>query len=64
MAGLQAFIEARGEADLGVYSRVLRWEVRPTMATSRTTFGEGTEWQAALAKRKTVYTPAKRKEKW
>lgn len=64
MAGLQAFIEAGGEADLEVYRKVLRWVMESTMATARTTFGEGTEWQEALAKRKSVYTPAKRKDKW
>jgi len=52
MAGLQAFVEAGGEADLDVYRAVLR-----------KTFGEGTAWQEALARRKEAYTPAKRREK-
>ena len=30
---------------------------------SRRTFGEGTAWQEALARRKEAYTPAKRREK-
>merc|ERR550534_3536658 len=49
MAGLQAFVEAGGEAELDVYRAVLR-----------KTFGEGTAWQEALARRKEAYTPAKR----
>lgn len=52
MAGLQAFVEADGEADLDVYRAVIR-----------RTFGEGTAWQEALARRKEAYTPAKRREK-
>jgi len=52
MAGLQAFVEAGGEAELDVYRAVLR-----------KTFGEGTAWQEALARRKEAYTPAKRREK-
>ena len=30
---------------------------------TRKTFGEGTAWQEALARRKEAYTPAKRREK-
>jgi len=52
MAGLQAFIEAKGEPNLTVYRTVLR-----------TTFGVGTEWQEALSRRKEVYSPDRRREK-
>jgi len=51
MAGLEAFIEARGEADLEVYKDVIRKK-----------FGAGTEWQEALERRREAYSPARRKE--
>lgn len=50
MAGLEAFTEANGEVDLDVYKRVLRKN-----------FGEGTDWQEALERRREAYSPAKRK---
>jgi len=51
MAGLEAFNQAGGEANLDVYKRVLRKN-----------FGEGTEWQEALVRRREAYSPARRKE--
>ena len=48
-AGLEAFIRAGGEADTEVYKEVIRER-----------FGEGTEWQEALARRKEAYSPSKR----
>ena len=48
-AGLEAYIRAAGEADLEVYREVIREK-----------FGEGTEWQEALDRRKEAYSPAKR----
>ena len=50
MAGLEAFTEANGEVDLDVYKHVLRKN-----------FGEGTDWQEALERRREAYSPAKRK---
>ena len=48
-AGLEAFIRAGGEADTEVYGEVIKEK-----------FGEGTEWQEALARRKEAYSPSKR----
>ncbi|CAL4197539.1 unnamed protein product [Meganyctiphanes norvegica] len=50
IAGLEAYIEAKGEPDLEVYKSVIR-----------RTFGDGTAWQEALARRKEAYSPSKRK---
>jgi len=51
MVGLQSFVESgRGAPDLNVYRRLLTQ-----------TFGEETEWQEALARRREVYGPEKRK---
>jgi len=51
MAGLEAFIEAKGEPDLEVYTKVLQKK-----------FGVGTEWQEALQRRREAYSPDKRRE--
>merc|ERR1719184_259925 len=51
MVGLKSFVESgRGAPDLAVYRRLLTQ-----------TFGEETEWQEALARRREAYSPAKRK---
>ena len=52
MVGLEAFIQAEGKLDLEIYISCLRKH-----------FGEGTEWQEALARRKEAYNPEKRM-KW
>lgn len=51
MAGLEAFIEARGKVDLEVYKKILTKN-----------FGAGTEWQEALERRREAYSPTKRRE--
>merc|ERR1711915_79588 len=50
IAGLEAFLEAGGSPDLETYKKVLRER-----------FGEGTDWQEALARRREEYSPKKRK---